>query len=86
MAGTYQTTGETAKRGTGIWPDTGGGWVNGRGDDTMVMLNGMAHMVTFFTSSDWWKLDPHDELVEPGAYGLASTQRVDHGQRPQRIQ
>ena len=28
MAGTYQTTGETAKRGTGVPPDTGGGWVN----------------------------------------------------------
>jgi hypothetical protein len=23
MAGCYQTTGETAKRGTGYWPDTG---------------------------------------------------------------
>jgi hypothetical protein len=44
MAGAYQTTGETAKRGTGVWPDTGGGWVNGRGDDSMEMLNGMAHM------------------------------------------
>jgi len=26
------TTGETAKRGTGLQPDTGGGWVNGRSD------------------------------------------------------
>jgi hypothetical protein len=25
MAGCYQTTGETARRGTGYWPDTGGG-------------------------------------------------------------
>ena len=38
MAGAYQTTGESARRGTNIWPDTGGGWINGRGDDTMVML------------------------------------------------
>jgi hypothetical protein len=71
MAGTYQTTGETAKRGTGAWPDTGGGWVNGRGDESMVMLNGYAHMVDFFTSFEWWKTDPHDELVSHGDFCLA---------------
>ncbi len=75
MAGTYQTTGETAKRGTGVWPDTGGGWVNGRGDDSMVMLNGMAHMVAFFTSLEWWKLEPHDDFVREGAYCLADPGR-----------
>jgi hypothetical protein len=71
MAGAYQTTGETAKRGTGIWPDTGGGWINGRGDDSMVMLQGYAHMVDFFTSFDWWKAEPHDELVNNGPFCLA---------------
>lgn len=71
MAGTYQTTGETAKRGTGAWPDTGGGWVNGRGDDSMVMLEGYAHMVDFFTSLPWWRTDPHDELVTAGDFCLA---------------
>ena len=40
MAGGYQTAGETARRGTNIWPDTGGGWMNGRGDDTMTMFVG----------------------------------------------
>ena len=55
MAGCYQTTGETAKRGTGVPPDTGGGWVNGRGDDTMTMLKGYARMVHLFTSLEWWK-------------------------------
>ena len=74
MAGCYQTTGETAKRGTGAWPDTGGGWVNGRGDESMTMLNGYAHMVDFFTSFEWWKTNPNDELVRaptlvPGAAG-----------------
>ena len=59
MAGCYQTTGETARRGTGYWPDTGGGWVNGRGDASMVMLEGYAHIVDFFTSrrdnqTSWW--------------------------------
>jgi hypothetical protein len=76
MAGSYQTTGETAKRGTGVWPDTGGGWVNGRGDDTMVMLNGYAHMVDFFTSFEWWKTQPRDELVDSGAYCLAEPGKV----------
>jgi len=75
MAGGYQTTGETAKRGTGLGPDTGGGWVNGRGDDTMKMLNGYAHMVTFFTGIEWWKTDPHDELVNHGAFCLAEPGR-----------
>ena len=71
MAGGYQTTGETARRGTNIWPNTGGGWMNGRGDDTMTMLQGYAHMVDFFTSFDWWKTEPHDELVNNGNYCLA---------------
>jgi hypothetical protein len=71
MAGCYQTTGETAKRGTGVAPDTGGGWVNGRGDDTMVMLKGYAHMVHFFTSFEWWKMEPHDELVTNNAFCLS---------------
>lgn len=66
MAGCYQTTGETAKRGTGVPPDTGGGWVNGRGDSTMTMLEGYAHMVRFFTSFPWWRTNPHDELVDRG--------------------
>lgn len=71
MAGTYGTTGESARRGTNIWPDTGGGWINGRGDDTMVMLEGYEHMVDFFSSFEWWKTEPHDELVNNGAYCLA---------------
>ena len=45
MAGGYQTAGETCRRGTNIWPDTGGGWLNGRGDDTMTMFLGFGHMV-----------------------------------------
>ena len=71
MAGGYQTAGESARRGTNIWPDTGGGWMNGRGDDTMTMFLGYGHMVDFFTSFDWWKTEPHDELVDNGGYCLA---------------
>jgi hypothetical protein len=71
MAGCYQTTGETAKRGTGIAPDSGGGWVNGRGDASMTMLDGYARMVRFFTKLEWWKTEPHDEYVDNGAFCLA---------------
>ena len=37
----------------------------------MVMLKGYEHMVDFFTSFEWWKTEPHDELVNNGAYCLA---------------
>ena len=76
MAGGYQTTGETAKRGTGMGHDTGGGFVNGRGDDSMVMLKGYAHIVHFFSGFEWWKLEPHDELVGSGAFCLAEPGRL----------
>jgi hypothetical protein len=71
MAGAYGTAAESCRRGTNIWPDTGGGWINGRGDDTMTMLKGYGHMVDFFTGFEWWKTGPHDELVNNGAYCLA---------------
>jgi Protein of unknown function (DUF4038)/Domain of unknown function (DUF5060)/Putative collagen-binding domain of a collagenase len=71
MAGGYQTAGESARRGTNVWPDTGGGWMNGRGDDTMTMFVGYGHMVDFFTSFEWWKTAPHDDLVDKGKYCLA---------------
>jgi len=71
MAGGYQTAGETARQGTNIWPDLGGGWMNGRGDDTMTMFLGYGHMVDFFTGFPWWKTNPHDELVDNGNYCLA---------------
>jgi hypothetical protein len=71
MAGGYQTTGERADRGTGKNIDSGGGWINGRGDESMQMLDGYAHIVECFTGLPWWELDPHDELVDAGAYCLA---------------
>ena len=76
MAGGYQTAGESARRGTNIWPDTGGGWLNGRGDDTMTMFVGFGHIVDFFTSFEWWKTDPHDELVDNGNYCLAEPGQI----------
>jgi hypothetical protein len=71
MAGGYQTAGESTREGTEIWPDTGGGWMNGRGDDTQTMFLGYGHIVDFFTSFEWWKTNPHDELVDHGNYCLA---------------
>jgi len=45
--------------------------MNGRGDDTMTMPQGYAHLVDFFTSFEWWKTEPHDELVDHGDCCLA---------------
>ena len=39
----------------------GGGWLNGRGDDTMTMFLGYGHIVDFFTGFEWWKTNPHDD-------------------------
>jgi len=58
MAGCYQTTGERANRGEGNPPATPGGWINGGFDPSMHMLEGYAHMVDFFTSIEYWKLEP----------------------------
>ena len=64
MAGCYQTAGESARTGTGVAPDTGGGWVNGRGDDSMTMLRGYRRLADFFTAFDWWTYQPRNDLVE----------------------
>jgi hypothetical protein len=63
MAGGYQTTGERADRGTGWGPDTGGGWINGRGDDAMTMFELYGHIYDFFTAITWWTLHPEPTLV-----------------------
>lgn len=47
--------------------------MNGRGDSSMVMLKGYAHMVDFFRSFEWWKTNPDDDLVSPGDFCLADT-------------
>lgn len=57
LAGGYQTTGERADRATG------GGWINGRGDDQMTMLELYGHIHDFFTSVTWWELRPDTNLV-----------------------
>lgn len=75
MAGCYQTTGERANDGTGAGSDTGGGWVNGRGNEQMTMLLGYRHLVRFFTSFPWWSLEPRDDLAGSGTLLLAESGR-----------
>jgi hypothetical protein len=71
MAGGYQTTGERANDGTGAGKDTGGGWINGRGNDTMVMLVGYVVIRRIFEQVEYWKMNPHPELVSYGNLCLA---------------
>ncbi len=73
-AGEYRSTtsGESPRQGTGVPPDTGGGWVNGRGDDTMVLFEGYAHMVKFFKRFEWWRGTPRNDLTGRTAFCLAS--------------
>lgn len=71
MAGCYQTTGERANDGTGAGPDTGGGWVNGRGNEQMTMLLGYRRLMDFFTGLPWWTLEPRDDLAGAGTLLLA---------------
>jgi hypothetical protein len=76
MAGGYQTTGERADRGAGAGPDTGGGWINGRGDETMVLLKYHGHLCDFFTCVPWWTTEPRPELVSSNACCLACPGRL----------
>ena len=57
MAGGHQTTGERANI-AGM-----GGWITGRGNDAMTMLQGYGRMRSFFESIPWWELEPRPDLV-----------------------
>ena len=37
----------------------------------MTVFFGYGHIVNFMTGFDWWKTNPHDELVDHGNYCLA---------------
>jgi hypothetical protein len=58
MAGGYQTTGERANV-----PGCGG-WITGRGNETMTMFDGYRHLVDFFTALPWWRLNPDNSFFE----------------------
>lgn len=65
MAGCYQTTGERANI-----PHYGG-WITGRGNKEMQMLQGYAVLRDFFERLPWWRLDPRPDLVSDNAFCLA---------------
>lgn len=71
MAGGYQSTGERANEGTGAGNDTGGGWINGRGNDSMKMLVGYGHIIDCFNQVAYWQMEPHNELINYGNLCLA---------------
>jgi hypothetical protein len=64
MAGCYQTTGESAQNGLG-------GWINGRGDNSMTMLLGYKHLKEFFEGFEWRRLEPRPDLAPAGTRCLA---------------
>ncbi len=71
MTGCYQTTGETAEFGTGAGENTGGGWINGRGNAKMTMLNYYKIMKEIFEQTQYWKMQPNHALVNYGNLCLA---------------
>jgi len=75
MTGSYQTTGETAEYGTGAGEDSGGGWINGRGNDKMTMLRYYRILKETFEKTQYWKLSPRNELVSLGNLCLADEGR-----------
>jgi hypothetical protein len=71
MAGGYQTIGERADFGTGAGEDTGGGWINGRGNEKMTMLRYYKIIKDIFEQTEYWKLTPSNQLVSFGNLCLA---------------
>ncbi len=71
MAGCYQTTGERANDGTGAGKDTGGGWINGRGNADMILFKYHDILYETFTSLEWWKMNPAGHLINEGNLCLA---------------
>lgn len=71
MAGGYQTTGERANEGTGAGSDTGGGWINGRGNDRMTMLTTYGYLLDAFAQVEYWKMTPRHDLTNYGNLCLA---------------
>lgn len=66
MTGSYQTTGETAFYGTGAGENTGGGWINGRGNHKMTMLRYYQIIKNCFEQTEYWKLKPDPVAANTG--------------------
>jgi hypothetical protein len=76
MSGSYQTTGETAEYGTGAGEDTGGGWINGRGNDKMTMLNYYRIIKNTFAQLPYWKMKPDTKSINSGNLCLSISNEV----------
>lgn len=76
MSGSYQTTGETAEYGTGAGEDTGGGWINGRGNNKMTMLRYYQIMKNVFEQVPYWKMKPDTQSVNSGNLCLSIPDEV----------
>lgn len=76
MSGSYQTTGETAEFGTGAGEDTGGGWINGRGNAKMTMLNYYRIIRNIFEQLPYWKMKPNPQSVNSGNLCLSDSDEV----------
>lgn len=72
MSGSYQTTGETAEYGTGAGDNTGGGWINGRGNAQMTMLRYYQIIRQVFEKTEYWRMQPDNSLVSYGNLCLAN--------------
>lgn len=70
MAGGYQTTGESAKNGTGERRSLYAGWINGMGAGNSQLLSGMKIMKDIFEQLEWWKLTPDNSIINHGGYCL----------------
>lgn len=75
LAGGYQTTGERADL------EDGGGWINGRGNDAMTMLESYAHIYDFFTSITYWTLQPDPDLII-SVQGASKPEGIPPASRP----
>jgi hypothetical protein len=76
MTGSYQTTGETAEYGTGAGTDTGGGWINGRGNNKMNMLKYYQIIKNIFEQVPYWKMKPDIQSVNTGNLCLSIPHEV----------
>ena len=76
MSGSYQTTGETAEFGTGAGEDTGGGWINGRGNEKMTMLRYYQIMKNVFAQVPYWKMQPDTQSANSGNLCLSIPNEV----------
>ena len=68
FAGVYPVVSESARRGTGLAANTGGGWINGRGDDTMKLAAQLGYARAFLERVRWWEAESAPDSVGAGEF------------------